>query len=571
TAGSKLDEDFINSEINPSLIRDNLRYLTKGPHVAGTQDELATAQWVADQWRSQGLRDVSLVPYDVLLSYPDSRNPNRVRLVSKTDGSVQFESSFDQEPLYAPEEADDKILNNFNAYSAAATVQGDLVYANFALEEDFEELVRLGVDVSGKVVIAKYGKNFRGDKVKTAQERGVLGLVLYNDPADYALDGYGVYPNSVMMPPSATQLGSVLAGKGDPQTPFYPSIESAFRYPEEECDLPSIPCQPISYGDAYVILKSLEGEEAPAAWQGGLNITYHLGPTLTSGLELQLEVHTASRPVTVYNVLATIPQALDQDPDRYVLVGNHRDAWALGAVDPSSGTASMLEVSRVLQAYRNATGWEPRRSIVFCSWGAEEFGLVGSSEWSQQFSRQLMDRAVAYLNIDMAVNGNYTFRAQASPLIRDIIYNITKQVPNPDPAEVDAGRPTVYDTWLERLADLDDLSRPWIGNLAAGSDYYSFQQVLGVSSVDIRYTDTRIGEPLYHTVYETFELVDELYDRGFLFHAATTAVWAKLTVALATEMVLPFSYKFYPDFIRSAVEELEEMYGDLVASHNTTL
>ncbi|XP_018020759.1 putative N-acetylated-alpha-linked acidic dipeptidase [Hyalella azteca] len=571
TRTDSVKDDFIVNEVNASKIRDNLRYLTSAPHVAGTAEQADTAQWVYDQWLQQGLVDVKTIPYEVLLSYPDENNPNRVRLVSKTDGSVVFESVFRQEPLYAPEEADPRVLHNYNAYSAAATVQGDLVYANYGREEDFAELARRGVDVTGKIVIAKYGKNFRGDKAKACQEHGALGLVLYNDPADYDPDGLEVYPDSVMMPSTATQMGSILGTKGDPQTPFYPAIESSFRYPEDECELPAIPCQPISYGDAYHILRAMEGDEAPASWQGGLNFTYHLGPTLASGLEVQVETHTTNRRATITNVIATIPQTAGDDPDRFVVVGNHRDAWMFGSVDPSSGTAVMMEISRVLMAYINETGWSPRRSIVFCSWDAEEFGLIGSTEWTQQFSKQLSDRAVAYLNIDQAFNGNYTFRAQASPLLRDIIYNATKEVPNPDPAEVAAGRTSVYDTWLHRLADLDDLTRPWIGNLASGSDYYSFQQVLGVPSMDMRYTDTRYGEPLYHTLYETFELVDELYDKGFLYHAATTAVAAKIVAAVASAPLLPYSYTFYPEFIRSAVVDLQQQYGDLIASHNCSL
>ncbi|XP_069193341.1 N-acetylated-alpha-linked acidic dipeptidase 2 isoform X1 [Procambarus clarkii] len=396
---------------------------------------------------------------------------------------------------------------------------------------------------------------------------------MYSDPADYAPAGPDfVYPHSSYMPPSASPFGTVKLGDGDPLTPFYPAIESAFRIPEEEASLPKIPAQSISYDDAWQILSRMGGAVAPASWQGNLNNTYHTGPGLAHpGWKVNVDVNNNNTQTTTYNVVGVITG--HEEPDRYVILGNHLDAWLFGGLDPNSGTAAMLELSRVFVHLRNETGWRPRRSLVFCGWGAEEYMAVGSTEWTQQFAKQLSDRAVAYLNVDMALEGNYTLRTMSSPLLTDAVFESAKKIPNPDPAEVMVGRKSVYTTWAARRPDPLQPDTPLLQAIGSGSDYMGFQHNLGIPSMDICYThdNSTIGEPMYHTLYETFAVVDEIYDKGFHFHSAVAAMWGDLAVVLSESKVLPFSLVSYAAFIKRAQDHIAQRYGDLIRSQNITL
>lgn len=565
-------EDFIVQEVNPENIRNYLRYLTTRPHLGGTEAEKQTALWVGDTWESQGMDEVHLVPYEVLLSYPEKDTPNLVRVLDES-GEAAWTSQGWQKPLYAPEESSPEVPPNFNGYSAPGDVKGEVVYAHFGRQEDFKTLKDQGVDVEGKIVLARYGEIFRGNIVDNAEKLGAIGVILYPDPEQYASAGEdNVYPDTVFMPGTAAPSGSVYLGDGDPLTPFYPSVEHAYHIPESEAPLTKIPVQPICYDDAREIIGRMGGTVAPEEWQGGLNVTYKLGPGLTEpGWTLGLEVLTHSVRTTTYNVIGVIKGSVE--PDRYVVVGNHRDAWVFGGADPSSGTAAMLELSRVLLKYRNETGWQPRRSIVVCSWGSEEYGLIGSTEWTEQFQKQLSGRAVAYLNIDIAITGNYSMRAISAPLLTDLVFQAATKVPNPDEDEVAAGRLTVYDTWALRMPDQDKPGRPRIVGVGSGSDFKGFQHNLGVPILDISYTHSpeMYAEPLYHTLYETFELMDELYDRGFKFFSAITTLWSILAVDVAESQLLPMSLMEYSDFISSAYDDIVVEIGPLVAERNLTL
>ncbi|XP_042226493.1 putative N-acetylated-alpha-linked acidic dipeptidase isoform X1 [Homarus americanus] len=572
TSVSETIDDFIIREVNHDNIRNNLRHLTLKPHVAGTPAELETAKWVEETWRAQGMDEVHQVAYQVLLSYPEKDTPNLVRILNDS-GAAVWTSPGRQKPLYAPEEASPDVLPDFNAYSAPGSVAGDVVYAHFGREEDFKALENLGVEVKGRIVMARYGEVFRGNIAATAEGRGAVGVLLYPDPQQFSpLGEEEVYPSTVYLPGSGVPVGTVFTHDGDPLTLLYPAVDSAYRMSESKANLPRIPIQPISYDDARHILRHMGGELVPSGWQGGLNVTYRLGPGLAeTGWKVTMEVLTHNVPTTIYDVVSVIRGS--EEPDRYVILGNHRDAWYLGGLDPSSSTAALLELSRVLNVLRNETGWQPRRSVVLCSWGAEEYGLVGSMEWSEQFHKQLMARTTAYLNVDMAIDGNYTLRAQSTPLLYHLLFEAAAKIPNPDPEEIAAGRPTVYDTWTLRRPDTDHPGRPSVAILGSGSDYKAFQHNLGVPSLDVRYTHGPglYTQPLYHTLYETFAAADELYDRGFNFQAAVTQMWAVMAVNLADAQLLPFSLVEYGDFVTVAFDQLVEHYGDLISSRNITL
>lgn len=565
-------EDYIINNVNPDNIRTFLRNMTRRPHLGGTEEERELARWVATTWEEQGLDQVHLVPYHVLLSYPSPDIPNLVCIVNANDQAI-WTSAARQKPLYAPEEGSPEIPFTFNGYAAPGNVTGQVVYAGYGREQDYDFLSEQGVDISGKIVLARYGKIFRANIAEMAEARGAIGVVLFSDPSDYAPQGSDfVYPHSYFMPPSAAPFGTVKLVDGDPLTPFYPAVESAFHIPEEEAAIPKIPVQPISYEDAWQILSRMGGTPAPPEWQGGLNVTYKLGPGfLKNEFSLNLDVNNQNAHTITYNVVGVIKGSVE--PDRYVMLGNHLDAWILGAIDPNSGTAAMLELSRVLMQLSKETGWRPRRSLVFCAWGSEEYGLVASVEWTEQFGKQLADRTIAYLNVDMAIEGNYTLRTKSAPLLNDIIFESTKKIPNPNPEEVAEGRRSVYDTWRLRKPDPVDPEKPQMLFIGSGSDYKGFQHNLGIPCMDTRYThdNTTKGEPMYHTLYETFALVDEIYDQGFHYHKAVTALWGDVAVVLSDSKIIPFSLVAYAEFIIRAYEEIADKYGELIASQNITM
>jgi hypothetical protein len=322
--------------------------LSSVPHLAGTAQDYEQAVWLHDNFVQSGLDRVVIVPYQVLLSYPNMTQPNIVRLLDDK-GLANITTSGKQTPISQPEEFSELAAPNFNAYSGkTGLIESDgLVYAHYGQMEDFEFLESQGIDVSGKIVLARYGASFRANIVDLAQRKGAVGVLLYSDPKDFAKKGRNdIYPDSWWMPGMAVQSGTVYLGNGDPLTPFYPAVESAYRIPESEAPLPSIAVQPIGYDEAELLLQAMGGLPAPEQWQGDLEPVYSLGPGFKygDGWKLEMNMQTANKLVTTYNTIGMLYG--QEEPDRYVLVGNHRDAWTLGALDPSSGTACMLEMAR---------------------------------------------------------------------------------------------------------------------------------------------------------------------------------------------------------------------------------
>ncbi|KAI0241238.1 Glutamate carboxypeptidase 2 [Lamellibrachia satsuma] len=515
-------------------------------------------------WEEQGLTWVKMLPYTVTLSYPDKDNPNRI-VLRNGRGEVMHTSQL-MEKILRPEQNHSDVVPPFNAFSAPGTPQGQLMYVNYARMEDFLWLKDIKhINFNGKICIARYGKIFRGDKAKHAELFGGSGLIFFSDPKDYRAGGAkSVYPESWWLPGTGVQRGTV--NDVDPLTPGYPGIDSAYYEPDGEKNLPKIPVHPIGYDDAKIFLEQLGGEEAPEDWRGALPITYRLGPGFqdpTWNIQMFISTHNETR--ITYNVFGSIVR--DIEPDRYVLIGNHYDAWVFGAVDPSSGTASMLELSRMVGKLAKE-GWRPRRTILFCAWGAEEEGIIGSREWVENFGHIIGNRVVAYLNVDIAVQGNFTFRGLALPMLFKALYEATKQVPNPNQAEIAKGRKTVYDTWAIGMPQKDangkPTAKPWISLLGSGSDFAPFIKKVGVSCADLRYHfDDKLGissYPLYHSVYETFHLVDKIMDPTF-------AVWAELARNLADSYILPFDVESFATAIDSYSLFVEFKHGSLMRDH----
>jgi N-acetylated-alpha-linked acidic dipeptidase len=391
----------------PASAREHLRQLTREPHIAGTKEDYDTAIYVRDQLRSYGLA-AELKEYDVWLNYPNS--PSVLELITTRRQKLNiYEAVVPGDPT----SSNPKITPLFNGYSASGDVTAPVVYANYGLPGDYDELKKAGVDVKGKIVIVRYGNSFRGVKAKVAEDHGAVGCIIYSDPAD---DGYmqgDVYPKGPWRPEASGQRGSVqylFDYPGDPLTPGRPAIPGVPRLkPEEATDLTRLPVQPISYDVARTIIAALKGPVRPRGFQGGLPFAYHVGGTNEVKVRLKTDMDYKIR--KIWNVVARIDG--NEERDRWIILGNHRDAWVFGAVDPNSGSSAMLEVARGF-AQLLKQGWKPRRTIILCSWDAEEYGLIGSTEWAEELAPELKEKAVAYLNLDAAVSGPH-FGASSVP------------------------------------------------------------------------------------------------------------------------------------------------------------
>nr|XP_039260069.1 putative N-acetylated-alpha-linked acidic dipeptidase [Styela clava] len=567
----------IRDEIKAENIELYLKELTDEPHIAGRDvDEKILVDYIRGKWEDFGF-DVEVHPYDVLLSYPDQEDSNLISVI--LDNGTELYKSQPSEKILDDSQISDKVVNPFNAYSATGDTEGHLVYVNYARIDDFLQLTRdLGVNPAGHVCISRYGRIFRGSKAQIAQSYGCKGLILYSDPYDYTVPWSGVYPDDWFLPGTGAQRGNLQTLKGDPLTPQYPAIDTAWRMYENETTLPTILVTPIGYDDAVKYLERMGGDEVPEEWKGSLNITYRLGPGFVGELnntgKIKMHITTKNERAITHNIFGYIRGEVE--PDRYVLIGNHRDAWVFGAMDPSSGTAAQLEIGRSI-GVAVKKGWRPRRTIVLCNWGAEEYGVIGSTEWVEEFQKLLSSRSVAYLNIDTAVQGNYTLRMGAGPHLNELIFNSAKFIETPHDSEIGDGRNTMYETWADRSPkdSADPNSLPLISTLGSGSDYMAFIQITGIPSVHIRYYyDTSIGirsYPVYHSVYETFDLVKDIVDPDFRITKSVAQLTAEIAWRLIDNPVLPLNCVDYAARLWEDKDIFVQAYGQLMSDNGINL
>ena len=563
TRARRLEQQF-RSVPAPASAREHLRRLTAEPHVAGTKEDYATAIYVRDQIRSYGI-PAELKEYDVLLPYPKS-DPIVELIASRRERLLVREATIAADPS----SSHPKIIPLFNGYSANGDVTAPVVYANYGLPPDYEALRKLGVDVKGKIVLVRYGSSFRGVKAKVAEENGAAGVIIYSDPAD---DGYmqgDVYPKGPWRPPSSAQRGSVqylFQYPGDPLTPGHPSIPGIPRLEiHEATDLTKLPVQPISYGEARKILEKLRGPVRPAKFQGGLPFAYHVGGTSDVRIHLKTDMDYQIR--KIWNVMARIEGA--EAKDEWIILGNHRDAWTFGAVDPNSGSTAMLEVARGFgQLLKN--GWKPRRTIIFGSWDAEEYGLIGSTEWAEENAKELREKAVAYLNMDAAVSGA-NFGASSVPSLWKLIRAVTRDINDPKSGK------TIYQRWQERVRESEPdpemtsaeagsdttIAEARIGALGSGSDYTPFLQHLGITSADMGFGG---DYGVYHSAYDSFHWMVKFGDPTFAYHVAAAQVWGTLAMRMADAEGLQFDYVSYASEVRNFFEQsLKTAQGRRLAS-----
>ncbi len=536
------------------LAGEHLKELTKVPHWASSPEDYATAEYVASKFKAAGL-ETQIVPYRVLLN-----KPVKIEITAATAQGKPLMSGPTPEHVDPTEyggdpfQNDPRILPAFNSSSPSGDVTADAVYANYGTLEDFKQLAKLGVNLRGKIVLVRYGGNFRGVKAYIAQQYGATGVIIFSDPADDGYDRGDKYPRGPYRPDSAVQRGSVQflpLYPGDPETPGIastPDLPDSKRITDPaKMNQPSIPVNPLSYKDAAPILEALEGAAVPHEWQGGLPFAYHLGGTGAVKVHMHLEQDYQLR--TIWDVIGTIEGSDPEDKDAWVVAGNHRDAWVYGAVDPNSGTAAMLETVHGLGALLKE-GWKPKRRIVIGSWDAEEEGLMGSTEWAEDHATHLA-HAVAYFNTDVGVSGP-NFNASAVPSLKDFVREVTREVPS-------AKGGTVYEQWQKdqtegrgRRGAANPFSAPSnssaasegvrVGDLGSGSDYTPFIQHLGVPSTDIG-SDGPYG--VYHSVFDNYNWFIRNADPTFVFEQQQARVFGLEILHMADADVLPYNYRSY--------------------------
>jgi N-acetylated-alpha-linked acidic dipeptidase len=497
------------------------RALSARSHIAGTPAQAITRDYVLDRMREWGLATETR-EYQVWL--PHSTETRVWRVSPDTLELVLAEGPISGDAVTA--ESGQIVMAN--GYSGAGDVSSELVYVNYGLLEDYARLDSLGVSVRGKVAIARYGRSFRGIKAREAERNGAVALVLYSDPADDGFTRGDVYPEGPMRPSTAVQRGSVMNGAGDPTTPGWASVRGARRLPLDSLRVPRIPVVPVSWANAAELMRDMRGAGIPQEWQGALPFRYHVGPGPVRARVLVRLDTAASAVKSIWNTYGTI-RGTDY-PDQLVILGAHRDAWGPGAADDVSGTVSVLEAARAVAEEARA-GRRPKRTIVFATWDAEEWGLIGSTEYVEEDAARLTKGGVAYLNQDVAAQGP-NFGGGGSPSLRATLRDVVKTINDP------SGAGSIYSVWRASRA-VADTAEPAMGDPGGGSDFAGFYNHLGIPHVDWGF-----GGPsgVYHSAYDTHEWMSGFGDPDFHRHAAAARVGAVMALRLANADVLPYDY-----------------------------
>lgn len=519
--------------------RAHLETVTAEPHPTGSEAQVRVGQYIGEAMRQAGL-DVEEHAYDVYL--PQLTDDVEAHIV--TPSAMQLtnrEPALDEDPFSGHPD----LLNGWNAFSGSGDVTGEVVYANYGRREDYRALDSMGVSLEGKVVLARYGGNFRGYKVKFAEERGAAGVIMFNDPGETEL---AAYPEGPMMTPLTIQRGSVLTlpWTGDPLTPFVaalpvdedPDVE---RLDPSEVDLHTIPVLPIGYGAASEILSRMQGDPAPDDWHGGADVDYRI--TGGAGLTVRVRVNQPKALTRATNVVGTIRGS--EFPDEWFILGAHYDPWGFGAIDPNGGTAMLLTLADALGELV-AQECAPRRSILIAHWDAEEYGIIGSTEWVEEFREELEANAIAYINADAAVSGG-NFGASSSPSLKGPILEAIEAVAYPGTGG------TILDWWQSQS---EEEGEPPLGNLGGGSDHVAFYTHAGVPSAGLS-----SGGPsgVYHSNYDNFHWFQQFGDTAFVFGPMLARADGVLALRFANADILPYDVNRYATDTRTHVETLHEV------------
>src|SRR5690349_2294548 len=532
-------------------MRAAMQRLSARPHHVGSPYDKENAEWILNESKSYGW-DAHIENFDVLFPTPVERV---VEMVAPT----QFKASLQETALPSDPTSNQQAeqLPPYVAYSADGDVTGPLVFVNYGIPSDYEELERHGISVKGAIVIAKYGGSWRGIKPKVAAEHGAIGCLIYSDPRDDGYAGGDVFPNGPMRPSQGVQRGSVAdmpTYAGDPLTPGVGATKSAKRLSvAQAATITKIPVLPISYGDAQPLLAALSGPLAPPSWRGGLPITYRLG---AGPARVHLRVKSDWSLKTLYDVIARLPGTTEAD--QWVIRGNHHDAWVNGAQDPISGLVAELEEARALGALYKQ-GWHPKRTIIYAAWDGEEPGLLGSTEWVESHADELRQHAVAYLNSDS--NGRGYLGVEGSHSLEKFINGVEKDVPDPE-AGVSSWKRNQLAAILRGSAESRREAREredlHIGALGSGSDYSPFLQHLGIASLNLGYGGEDNGG-IYHSIYDDFYWYTHFSDTAFVYGRALAQAAGQAVMRLAGADVLPFAFGNLAETAQRYVTELQQL------------
>jgi N-acetylated-alpha-linked acidic dipeptidase len=548
-AGSATQRDLERRAIaipSPDSARRVARALSSEPHIAGTPAQERTRDFVNAELRKLGLR-VETRSYRVYL-------PHATGVQVWRTAPDPAALAVDEPALNADAVSTLTQYPTVNGYSGGGEASGEVVYANYGLVEDYVKLDSMGVSVKGKIVIARYGRSFRGIKAREAEKHGAVALLIYSDPIDDGFVTGDVYPNGPMRPSRGVQRGSVFNGYGDPATPGYAATESAPRLTVEQMTVPHIPVVPVSYGTAASLLEGVAGATIPAGWQGGLSFRYHVGP---GPVRARVSVTLDNQPFKmIHNTTATLQGRAS--PDEVIVIGGHRDAWGAGAGDNVSGVTSILESARAV--VRALNGQPPARTLVFATWDAEEWGMLGSTEYVEDDSLRLQRGGVAYLNLDVSATG-FDFGAGGSPSLRGLTRELSRDVPDP------RGNGSVYSAWRKRNA-VADTSEPVMGDPGGGSDFAGFYNHFGIP-----HADWGFGGPggVYHSAYDSQKWMESFGDTGYVAHAAAARLAAAMLLRLANADIVPYDYVEFGRTMRRYTDRTTRMLSSINAGDATAL
>ena len=520
---------------SPAAASDHSRALSKETHVSGTPAQARTRDYVINQLKGWGL-ETEVRSYDVWMPHPTAVHVSRLSPQPK-------ELSLREPPVEGDPTSSLWQYPMVNGYSGAGDATGDVVYVNYGLIEDYAQLDSLGVSVRGKIAVARYGRSFRGIKAREAEKHGAVALLIYSDPQDDGFVVGDVYPEGPMRNSAGVQRGSVLNVDGDPSTQGYPSKAGVARLATDRLDIPHIPVVPIGYGNAAELLRLVRGANVPRGWQGGLAFHYHVGPGPVKA-RVTVRDDRASTPIKpIYDTFAMIRGS--QFPDEMVIIGGHRDGWGPGAADNVSGTVSVLEAAQaVAEAVKQ--GVRPKRTMVFATWDAEEWGLIGSTEYVEDDTLRLSRGAVAYLNQDVAAQGA-RFGGGGSPSLRGVLRDVARLIPDPN------GKGSVYAEW-RRASAVADTAEPAMGDPGGGSDFAGFYNHLGIPIAEWGFGG---AGGVYHSQYDSYAWMTKFGDPGFQYHATAAKIAAAMMLRLANADILPYDYVEYARTTRRYIAPIE--------------
>jgi N-acetylated-alpha-linked acidic dipeptidase len=545
-------EEKLRAIPSPDNLRAYLQRLSARPHNVGSPYDKDNAEWIASKFKEFGL-DTQIESFSVL--YPTPKE----RLVELVDGGPHFTAKL-QEPVVPEDPTSNQTaeqLPTYNAYSIDGDVTAPLVYVNYGLPEDYDILDRLGISVKGAIIIARYGHSWRGIKPQVGAEHGAVGCLIYSDPRDDGYAGGDVFPKGAWRPSEGVQRGSVQDSTvymGDPLTPGVGATADAKRIPiAESKSLTKIPVLPISYADAQPLLAALTGRVAPRTWQGGLPLTYHLGP---GAAKVHLKMFSNWDMKPLYDVIGKVPGSTI--PDEWVIRGNHHDAWVNGAEDPLSGAVALLEEARAIGELVKQ-GWKPKRTIIYCAWDGEEPGLLGSTEWVETHADELRKYAVVYINSDS--NGRGYFALEGSHSLEHFINDVARDVQDPE---------TKLSAWKrDQLKEIEGAKTPEalrelrsrhdlrLEMLGGGSDHAPFINFAGVASLGIGFGGED-GGGIYHSIYDDFYWYTHFSDKDFVYGRALAQAGSTSVVRMADADLLPFQFSDFADDVKMYVREVEK-------------